>query len=303
MYTNTLLTKLIHDPDPAQPIVEYLVNHLEPLIELENLALSYEKVEDQFLSFEKWLHEAWGTGFYQNLTDKEHGWALNLAFKIAAEKNTNLLICDGFSLRELLVLKNKFGEGLSYNVARAPAPTTTQYVSKKIFGLPNLKEAITGDKLIEGKIWKGEVVEDITLPPRIGNQRGLVFLTQYPDTPLHGARSHRTTQVQDVSNILNQILRLIEVLAQNIPLTVTGDHGYIYLGTNPQRFLWIPSKRQERFDGEYGENKLKIEGKNVAVGRYHSNVGPGSNTFITHGGVSLTESLVPIVTIEKGEKS
>jgi len=273
------------------------------MVRLENLNSSYEKIEDELLSFEKWLHEAWGTGFYQDLSDEDYDYALNLALKTAADIDANILLCDGLSLRELLVLKKKFGINVSYYAARAPAPTTTQNVSKQVFGNPNLKEAITGDKLIESKVWKGEVIEEITKPPRIGSQRGLIFFTQYPDTPFHGARSHRTTQVQDVSNVISQILSLIENLSQNIPLVVTGDHGYIYLGSNPQRFLWIPSRREERCGGEYGENGLKIDGINVAVGRYHANVGPNSNTFIAHGGVSLTESLVPVITIEKGVKS
>lgn len=88
-------------------------------------------------------------------------------------------------------------------------------------------------------------------------------------------------------------------LSKNAPLIVTGDHGYIYLGANPARYLWGSApKKQERFGGEYGDNCLEIDGKKVAIGRIHVNVGPGTNTFIAHGGVSLTESLVPVVTIE-----
>jgi hypothetical protein len=162
----------------------------------------------------------------------------------------------------------------------------------------HLKDAFRGETLYEGKTWHSEVITDIANPPRIGNQRSRLFLIQFPDAPLTGARSHRTPQVQDVSSVISQLLDLIESLSHNAPLVVTGDHGYIYLGANPARYLWGSSPRkQERSGGEYGENGIEVDGVKVAVGRLHVNVGPGSNTFIAHGGVSLTESLVPVATL------
>jgi hypothetical protein len=277
---------------------------LDPLVDLDDLASSYARMEEELQAFERWLHDSWGTDFYRNLASTEYGWALPKALRKAAEMDVNVLVCDGLSLRELLAIRRRFGDAVSYTVERTPAPTTTENVSMKVFGSPNLKDAFRGETLYEGKTWHSEVIADITNPPRIGSQRSRLFLIQYPDAPLHGARSHRTTQVQDVSRVISQLLDLIESLSRNAPLVVTGDHGYIYLGVNPARYLWGSApRRQERFGGEYGENCTEVDGIKVAVGRLHVNVGPGSNTFIAHGGVSLTESLVPVATLGAGATS
>ena len=304
MLADALLTRIVREPDPVPPIVEHLMEKLDPLVDLDDLASSYARMEEELQAFERWLHDSWGTGFYRNLASAEYGWALPKALRKAAEMDVNVLVCDGFSLRELLALRRRFGDAVSYTVERTPAPTTTENVSMKVFGPSNLKDAFRGETLYEGKTWHSEVITDIANPPRIGNQRSRLFLTQYPDAPLHGARSHRTTQVQDVSSVISQLLDLIESLSRNAPLVVTGDHGYIYLGANPARYLWGSAPRkQERFGGEYGENCIEVDGIKVAVGRLHVNVGPGGNTFIAHGGVSLTESLVPVATLGAGATS
>ena len=302
MYTDPLLVKIVREQDPMPQIVDYVISQLEPTVDLSDLTSSYGRIEEWLQSFEEWLHDAWGLGFYRCLASADHGWALQKALQKAAEIDANVLVCDGFSIRELLTLKKKIGDKFTYTIERAPAPTTTQNVAMKIFGSPTLKDFFRGETHYEGHVWRSEVITDILSPPRIGSGRGHLLLTQYPDTPLHGARSHRTTQVQDVSKVIGQLLDLIESMSLNAPLVVTGDHGYIYLGTNPSKYFWGSApKRQERFGGEYGDNCIETEGADgrvkVAVGRIHVNVVQGSNTFITHGGISLTESTVPIVTI------
>lgn len=299
MYPCDLLVKIVRETDPIPFIAEYLSSKIDPIIDLNEIAGSYGRIEEVLQSFEEWLHKAWGIDFYKCLASTDFGWAIPKALKKASEINANVLVCDGFSIRELFVLQKKMGNTLNYSLERTPAPTTTENVSAKVFGSPNLKDAFRGETFHDGYKWHSDFIADITNPPRIGNQRGHLFLTQYLDASLHGARSHKTTQVQEISNIVKQLIALIESLSKNAPLIVTGDHGYIYLGANPARYLWGSApKKQERFGGEYGDNCLEIDGQKVAVGRIHVNVGPGTNTFIAHGGVSLTESLVPVVTIE-----
>lgn len=98
--------------------------------------------------------------------------------------------------------------------------------------------------------------------------------------------------------MIGLITKLVGQLSRNVPLVVTGDHGYIFLGTNPNRYMWLPYRRQERFGGEYGENGIELEGVKIAVGRYHTHITPGGGSFIVHGGISLTESLVPVIMVE-----
>jgi len=300
VYSDALLSSLIREPDPALAIVEHLLAQLDPLVYPSDIGATYERVEEKLRDFEEWLHVTWGKGFYEILVTGEEEWALTKTFKNAAERKANVLVCDGFSIRELLILRHLYGVNLSYEIGRAPAPTTTENTARSFFQTTNLKDAFKAERLINGKKWKGIVIEDLNKPPRLGSETGYMLLTHFPDSPLHNAVAHRTTQVQDVSNVINQVMDLIEILSRNAPLTVTGDHCYIYLGSNPQRNLWDPYSRVERFGGNYGEKGMVVDGVSVAVGRFHANTGPGSNTFITHGGVSLTESLVPVVTIDAG---
>jgi hypothetical protein len=288
------------DSDPAPTIFKHLLTQLEPHINPEDLGSTYGEVEEKLRDFEEWLHQAWGRGFYETLVTNAEGWALTKTFRTAAENRGNVLVCDGFSIRELLVLRHHFKERLSYKVGRAPAPTTTENVAKSFFQTTTLKEAFTTDRLIEGEMWRGEIINDLNKPPRLGSETGHMLLSQYPDSPLTHAVVHRTTQVQDLTIVIDQIIELVEHLTRNTPLTITGDHGYIYLGPNPQRNLWDPYIRAERYGGNYGEKGMRVKDVNVAIGRFHANPTSGSNTFITHGGVSLTESLVPVVTIDAG---
>ncbi len=300
MYSEALLTSLVMDQDPAPAIFQHLMTELGPLVDTDDLGSAYGAVEERLRDFEEWLHQAWGRGFYETLVTDAEGWALTKTFRTATENKGNVLVCDGFSIRELLVLSHRFKERLSYKVGRAPAPTTTENAAKSFFQTTNLKEAFTTDRLIEGEMWRGEIIQDLNKPPRLGSETDHMLLTQFPDSPLTYAVAHRTTQVQDISNVIDQIIKLVDHLSRNAPLTITGDHGYIYLGPNPQRNLWDPYIRAERYGGNYGEKGMRVKGGNVAIGRFHANPTSGSNTFITHGGVSLTESLVPVVTIEAG---
>jgi hypothetical protein len=294
-----LLNKLIIEPDPIPVIVDYIDAEYSPLIQLNDLNASFERLETQLSSLELWLHEAWGHDFYKSLITTPDKWALTKAFEDAKSQNSNILISDGFSLRELLVLKKAFGDRLRYKVGLSPVPTITESAARQFFQVNNLTNAFDGERLIMGERWKGRVINSILSPPQIGVSTGNMLLTQFPDAPLTGALAHRTTQVQDVATVMELLINLIKGLATHSPLTITGDHGYIYLGPNPQSYMWKYIKT-ERNGGKYGEDGLQLDDCTVAVGRNHVNATIGGNTFITHGGVSLTESIVPVVTIKPG---
>ena len=298
MYADSFLTKLVTTPNPLEHILDWLVARLEPLMHLDQISTSYNRVEEELVDFELWLHKVWGPDFYKELLGSEETWAIPRAFKTAIEVEGNILICDGWSLRELLVLRKALPGRMKFTAGKTPAPTTTQNVIRKIFNSPGLKEAFTGVKLYWGKRWKGSIIEDISNPPRPGRQKGLMFLTYYPDAPLHDAVKYGVTQVQDVSKVITQLINIIRGLSSSSPLVVTGDHGYIYLGDNPNKFMWLPFRRQERYGVEYGDNYVEVDEVKTAVGRFVAPVSRRSKAIIVHGGVSLSESLVPVAVIE-----
>jgi hypothetical protein len=143
-----LLTRIVREPDPVPPIVEHLMEMLDPLVDLDDLASSYARLEEELQAFERWLHDSWGTGFYRRLVSTPEQWALTYAFTAANPKKGNILICDGFSIREILVLKKAFGEQLTYTVGRSPAPTTTGSTARQFFQVNNLKDVFAGERLI-----------------------------------------------------------------------------------------------------------------------------------------------------------
>jgi len=297
MYSDALLTNLVIHPEPLEHLLEWLVKRLEPGIS-SDWSGSYEKIEEELTEFERWLDTVWGMGFYETLIGNEESYSIPLAFKTAAEMDGNVLICDGFSIRELMFLRKALPERVRYNAGKAPTPTTTENVVETVFQSTGLIEALTGQKLYWGNTWNGDVIEDISNPPRLGKKTGLMFLSYHPDAPLHRARSYGLTQVQDVGQVMKQISNLVSYLSRNSPLVITGDHGYIYVGDNPNKYLWLPYKRKKRFGADYTTNFMEVEGVRVAVGRFHASVSRRSNAVIVHGGVSLCESLVPVVVVE-----
>jgi len=298
MYPDALLTNLMTQKDPLEPILSWLVEKLDPSTSLVNITRSYERFEEELMDFEKWLHQVWGNGFYETLIGNTEDYAIPKAFQLADRKKGNILFFDGFSIRELLILLKAFPDRLQYDVGRAPVPTTTESAAKKVFQSSGLKEALTGTKLYWGKKWRGALIEDISHPPRIGSQTGLMFLTYYPDAPLHHAIRYGSAVVQNISEVIKQILQLVTEMSRNVPLIMTGDHGYIYLSDNPNKYMWLPYRRQQRFGEEYNSNFMEINGIKVAIGRYHAPLSSRSDAVITHGGISLSESLVPIVILE-----
>ncbi|MEM2905624.1 MAG: hypothetical protein QW057_08375 [Candidatus Bathyarchaeia archaeon] len=300
MTANEFLVKLVYDADPTEAILSYLVEKLSDTVDLAKIGASYERLEDELSRFEEWLHEVWGTGFYQSLVGQPEERALPKAYKMAGEKEANVLVADGLSVRELLVLMKALPGRIAYTAGRAAHPTTTAAAARSFYGTNSLEDAFHGSRLIEGREWSGQVIHDVRSPPKIGGLKHLSLLTYYPDAPLHNAVKYGVAEIQDVSSVIGDLAHLISELAQVSDLVVTGDHGYIFLGKSPNRYLWRWVSRTERHGGSYGSQGLDAGGEKVAVGRLHAPDVRKSGAFIVHGGVSLTESLVPIITVKGG---
>jgi len=300
MIGKEFLIKLVYDPDPVEAILSYLDEKFSDTVDLADIGASYQRLEDELCGFEEWLHEVWGTAFYQILVGEPEQRALPRAYRLAGERGANILISDGLSLRELLILKKALPGRVTYSAGRAAHPTTTSVAARSFFGTGSLEDAFRGKRLIEGREWSGKVIRDVKSPPKIGGQKQLSLLTYLPDAPLHNAVKYRIAEIQDVSRVVEDLIQLVSKLAQVSDLVVTGDHGYIFLGKSPNRYLWRWAGRTERHGGSYGNHGLDVGGEQAAMGRLHAPDVRRSGAFIVHGGVSLTESLVPIITVKGG---
>jgi hypothetical protein len=300
MHGKEFLTKLVYEPDPAEAILGFLDERISDRIDLGDIGKSYQYMEDELSSFEWWLHEIWGTAFYKWLLGEPEQRALPRAYEIARRMGANILIADGLSMRELLILKKALPGRVSYSAGHAIHPTITSVAARSFFGTTSLEDAFQGNRLIEGHEWSCQVIHDIRSPPKIGGRKNLSLLTYYPDAPLHNVVKYGIAEIQDVSSVIGDLVRLISELSRVSDLVVVGDHGYIFLGKSPNRFLWRWVARTDRHGGSYGRHGLDVGGVQVAMGRLHAPDVKKSGAFIVHGGVSLTESLVPIIIVKGG---
>jgi len=298
--TSDFLISLVYDQDPLDKILQYIVARFSGILELQDIGGSYERLEEELCRFESWIDDVWGLPFYRFLVEGSGEKALPKAYRLASQRNANVLVADGFSLREFLLLFKAFPDRVEYSAGRAFHPTTTQIAAHSYYGLNALENAFHNKPLLEGHEWSGEVIADIMSPPKIGNRKGLSLLTYYPDAPLHNAKKYGIAKVQDVSRVMKDIVQLVSELTQISDLVITGDHGYLYLGNSPNKYLWRWVSRSERHGGTYGARTLQTQGETIATGRCDAQDVRQSGAFIVHGGASLTESLVPVVLVKRG---
>ncbi|RLG48008.1 MAG: hypothetical protein DRO06_02005 [Thermoproteota archaeon] len=291
-----LIRDLIRAEDPLPRLLTEMVDAARRHILSGDLALGYEELEEEISGLERWLFEVWGMEMYRLMLEFEPRLSIREAFGVASRIDANVLIADGYSFREHVLLERALGRELSFSLGLAAVPTTTSAAASSAFETQNMAEAFRGSLLIEGVEWEGIVVEDVRDPPRIGTRSGLAILSYYPDAPLHEAVKYGVVRVQDLEDVLSSFSEMVRELSSGRDLVVTGDHGYIFLGDNPNRYLWR-WKRVERVGGSYSAGEsLEVDGKRVAVGRWHA---PSSGSFIAHGGVSLAECLVPITVVRR----
>ena len=161
-----------------------------------------------------------------------------------------------------------------------------------------MADAFSGSRIICGKLWKMCVIKDIKNPPRIGIRNNYALWSYDPDARLHHAEEH-DVKIHDIGDIIEDIVHSIQyLLSVGRPLIVTGEHGYIFLGRRPSNAFWSGWQRADRVCGTelYGDLVVKLNDKYVAFGRMHGM--PKRGSFIIHGGVSLTESVIPVLILK-----
>lgn len=296
-----LLIKIVYEQDPIPAVFHYCVEKFANLVDVRDIRSSYERLEEELLRFEEWLFEIWGKEMYKLLVRRNcEEWSIFKAFGLAKEMNANLLLCDGLSLRELLVLKKSLENKVSYSVGFAPHPTRTETVVRQVFNASTLEKVFSENiRLVQGYNWRMTIIRDINDPPRIGSKSGQALLTYYPDAPLHRAVEHGI-KIQDVPRVIGDLVNLIKHLSSTRDLVVVGDHGYIFLGENPAKYLWRWIAKIPRHGGSYKEYGLEVEGESIAIGRFHAPDVKEIGSLITHGGASIVESLVPIIVVKGG---
>ena len=100
MFSDSLFAEIISSKSPLQPLLDWIVQEYLQNIYLSNLSKSIITFEEEISEFEQWIDKVWGEGFYKILLGDETTYSLPLALEMADPNNSNILICDGFSIRE-----------------------------------------------------------------------------------------------------------------------------------------------------------------------------------------------------------
>jgi len=304
-----IIMDIIEKDDPYISIWNYLFDlGCQTYKDANSITDFYEKYEAQVSTFEKWLYLSWGNEIYELLIEKtklKSNLSIIKALKKAKQLNANVLISDGFSLREAIIIANKLKDKLKdqrkiiIELGYAYPPTITSKALEIQLGKHSFNEIIDeGSIPYINNLWSVRYIE----PSKIGGTikaNNTIFITYLPDIIFHEAVIKRGRRRKAISEdvIVNQLSNVIYKLSDLQPLVVTGDHGYLYLGVSPYEYMWESPVESPRYGDIVNDGRCYItQIDNIAVvsGRYHL---PSTDKLITHGGISLMESLVPLLII------
>jgi len=231
-----------------------------------------------------------------------------------------VIIADSLSVREVGLLQQRLGErGWQVNVdgfAVAPFPTLTESLAEPLLGTNPASGKDTADFRYLYVAGPGEVPNLPTGEPT------LVWL-RLPDKELEQVTVAQATTVADAFNVTVETLtRLLKQTAHR-PVSITSDHGYLY-ATSANHYWSMPTGIEDAtrkvFSRESRAQPLTKEGASALPrteareqrhfaftnthvgirGRYWWASASPHDRCTGHGGLSLTEGLVPILSARPG---
>lgn len=233
--------------------------------------------------------------------------------------NAVVIIADSLSVREVGLLQQRLGEcGWQVRVegfAVAPFPTLTESLAGRLLGTNPASGKDTADFRYRYVAGPGGV------PNLPMGEPTLVWL-RLPDKELEQVTVAQSTTVADAFNATAEALTRLLKQAAPCPVFITSDHGYLY-AANTGHFWRMPSgvehAARKVFARESRAQPLSKEGASdlrhyepreveqrcfvfaenyVAVlGRYWWGTASQNDKCTGHGGLSLTEALVPILSV------
>jgi len=278
---------LVESKDPVDKIWEILLDIWKPVEDLKE----YFRKESCESNFEFELNNVFFE-IYRYLHDR--------ISKASRRFQPPLIIVDGMSIREgnLLVrdLKSRGYKVLSYTYGFSALPSDTPSF-RRIFHCSYIE------------VRSGEV-------PPIINPDVPVWIS-YPDEILHHAAGV-VKPPEAYERTRNVVLRVLDRITESCILTITSDHGYIMVDTrwpmSPEAEKFLKSifggsrfLRLEEIEERMIKRLRKIPEEKSYVfmdneycyvkGRYFWHIS-GYRKVISHGGLSLMECIVPVITVE-----
>ncbi|MFC7226798.1 hypothetical protein N0B31_05230 [Salinirubellus salinus] len=222
------------------------------------------------------------------------------------------IIMDGMSLREGFRLAADLAEERDWTVeydwaACEGLPTETKFIAQPWFNANGGKQASMKHDHVA-------YIGEPEVPPLPGTSPEYVW-SRFPDKRLHNSQEgqYTLTELVEVYDEAKELV--IDIIEESVHdrFLVSSDHGYVnFSGNNPYRLAEEDEAiLKEKFSGRYREvehsgllRKLERDGIiHRAGGHYlirghHSWTKRGATSRIDHGGLTLVETMTPLLTVD-----
>ena len=310
-----LLQNIIDAENPLQVVWEYTLKLWQVEVYPENLVAFYNDRETLISQFEQALYHGYFEIYDLLLEHARHQDGSYVHERLQGD-NT-VIIADSLSMREVGLLKKRLGEhGWNLELegfSIVPFPTLTESLSIKLLGTNPAGGKDTASFRYRYLTGPGE------MPNLPAKEATLVWL-RLPDKELEHVTVAQATTVTDAFNItVETLIRLLKQLT-NRHIFITSDHGYLY-ATSPAHYWEMPRgieddarkvfSRESRAQLITKENEVFLPRNEPSeqrhfvfyethvgiLGRYWWASARASDRCTGHGGLSLTEIFVPIISV------
>ncbi len=230
-----------------------------------------------------------------------------------------VIIADSLSVREVGLLQQRLGERgwqvKTEGFAVAPFPTLTESLAQPLLGTNPASGKDTPQFRYRYVVGPGEV-------PNLPTDKPTLVWLRLPDRELEQVTVAQSTTVADALNATVETLtRLLEQAAHR-PVFITSDHGYLYATTTSHYWTMptgVENLARRVFSRESRAQPLAKEGASALLrtepseqrhfaftkthvgirGRFWWTSASPNDCCTGHGGLSLTEGLVPILSLSQ----
>ena len=229
------------------------------------------------------------------------------------------VVFDGLSLRELPLML-KLAEDSGFRVKSAAAigtclPTETMdFVEQRVIGTRLGPSQLPGRTELAERNVEAAYLEHPTSRYTSAEGRGVLLWSTYPDRLFKDDAARTDALFGNFHrNCLPTVWKnSVQAIARGLPIVVTSDHGYIFLGAS------LESMRTSEAPGLLGQSRFKDFSADQQFPQWHPDLqllperrvallrgrlrtrpsGDSSRKLYQHGGFSLMEALVPWIELE-----
>jgi len=231
-----------------------------------------------------------------------------------------VVVFDGLSLRELpllLRLAKESGLGVKHQtIATSTLPTmTTSFIEERVIGAKIAPSQLPGRRELREKNAAAFYLDQPNSREIYPAGKNLLIWSSYPDRRYKDDTARFDGLFEEVHDLLPTIWKYtVQAVPAGMPIVVTSDHGYIYFGSrmdssrDSDASAILKQHRYHTFDAP-GETlpaphpDLQIlRDKNTALLRGRIKTKPRGDSgrkLYQHGGLSLMETLVPWIELER----